>query len=803
MRVSFNWLKDYVPINLDPEGLANLLTMSGSEVDNIVKTGDELNGIVVSQIVSIAPHPNADKLSLCTVDAGSGTYSIVCGASNIKPGDKAPLALEGTRLPNGITIKTTKIRDQLSQGMLCSETELALGSDKSGIMILPPDMKVGQPLTSSLGLEDSILEISLTPNRPDCLSIIGIAREIAALTRKAVQLPSTHLTETGPEISQLTSVTIEDQDLCPRYTARIISGVTVGPSPFWLRKRLESCGMRSINNVVDVTNYLLLEMGQPLHAFDLELLDQKKIVVKRSTPGNSFTLLDGSESTLPEDALMIYDGSKPIALAGIMGGLNTEVSAQTKTILLESAYFNPSAILRTSKTMGLRTESSQRFEKGVDPQGVTVALNRAAQLIAEFSGGEVSQGYIDNYPTPLSPLPAINLSARGTNTILGTSFTKDEIKQNLKDLTFAVNDIDEDRISATPPSFRVDISESIDLIEEVARLSGYDKISATLPPTTNHLPQKHKNLLLEERAKDSLIQQGYHEIITYSFISPADLNCLSLPDQDYRQRTLKILNPLSEDQSIMRTTLIPGLLTTMKKNINQQNLNLKLFEAGTVFIVQEKGKLPQENKMLSALATGLLQEEAWNTEKRDVDFYDLKGCLENLLKELHITDYSFSPCSDNPFLHPIKALNLMINQEKAGILGETHPQLLDDFQLPQKAYLFEISLPHLRSKFSEHRKFHALSKFPPVSRDIALVLDETIPAQRVYDTIHKFNNKFIEEIKIFDYYKGDSIPKDKKSLAYRITYRAYDHTLTDKEVNALHEELINTLYHELGAEIRK
>ncbi len=803
MQVSLNWLKEYISINLNPKELSDLLTMTGIEVENVVKTGDKLDGVVVGEIISLSPHPNADKLSLCTVETGSGTCHIVCGANNIKPGDKAPLAIVGTQLPSGVSIKKAKIRGELSQGMLCSETELALGNDESGIMILSPEAKVGQPINLALGLEDYILEISLTPNRPDCLSIIGIARQIAAFTQQTVRLPTINIKEKGEDINQLTSVTVEDPDLCPRYSARIISQVTIGPSPFWMRRRLESCGIRSVNNVVDATNYLLLEMGQPLHAFDLELLDEKRIVVKRSTPGEHFTTLDNKERILPKNSLMICDGLKPVALAGIRGGLNTEVSAKTKTILLESAYFTPSGILRTSKKMGIRTESSQRFEKGVDPQGVTIALNRAAQFIAELAGGEVNPGYIDNHPNPIAPPPTINLSTKRTNAILGTTFTKDEIRKTLSGLAFTVNDSDEDQLTAIPPSYRVDVKESIDLIEEVAQLSGYDKISATLPPTPNHPQKEDKSLLLEKKSKDNLTQQGYNEIITYSFISPAELKCLNLPAQDHRMKMLKILNPLSEDQSTMRTTLIPGLLTTMRKNIHQKNLDLKLFEIGQVFLVQEKDELPQERKMLAALATGLYQEESWNIEKRDVDFYDLKGCLENLLEELHVTNYSFSLCQDIPFLHTYKALSIIVNREKVGIMGETHPQLLENFQLPQKAYIFELSLSPLLPHFSEYGGFHHLPKYPPVYRDIALVIDEKTSAQNVYNIIYKFKNKFIEEIRIFDYYKGKSIPEGKKSLAYRLKYQAYDHTLTDIEVNALHEELAKTLYQQLGAEIRK
>lgn len=802
MQVSLNWLNEYVSIHLNPNELANRLTMAGIEVENVVKTGDALGGVVVGEIVSLSPHPNADKLSLCIVETGRGTCPVVCGAHNIKRGDKVPLAAVGTQLPSGISIRKAKIRGELSEGMLCSEAELALGNDESGIMILSPEAQVGQPIHLALGLEDYILDISLTPNRPDCLSIIGVARQIAAITQQTVRLPAIHMKEKGEHINQLTSVTIEAPDLCPRYSARIISRITIGPSPFWMRRRLESGGMRSINNVVDATNYLLLEMGQPLHAFDLDLLDEKRIVVKRCNPGEQFTTLDGKERILPQDSLMICDGLRPVALAGIMGGLNTEVSAKTQTVLLESAYFSPPGILRTSKKMGIRTESSQRFEKGVDPQGVTIALHRAAQLIAELAGAEVNPGFIDNHPSPVAPPPAINLSTQRTNAILGTRFTKDEIKQTLGRLAFTVHDRDDDQLTATPPSYRVDVKESIDLIEEVAQLSGYENISATLPPTPNHPHKEEKSLLLEKKAKDHLTQQGYNEIITYSFVSPAELERLNLPAHDHRMTMLNILNPLSEDQSAMRTTLIPGLLTTMRNNIHQKNLDLKLFEIGQVFLVREKDELPEERKMLAALATGLYQEESWNIEKREVDFYDLKGCLEHLLDELHLTNYSFSPCQDSPILHPYKALDIIMNHEKVGIMGETHPQLLDNFQLPQKAYIFELSLSPLIPHFSVHGGFRHLPKYPPVYRDIALVIDEQTSAQTVCDTIDKFKNKCIEEIKVFDYYKGKSIPAGKKSLAYRLKYQAYDRTLTDIEVNALHEELIKILYQELGAEIR-
>ncbi len=803
MQISLNWLQEYVPINLAPKEVADLLTMAGSEVEAVTEVGSELDGVVVGHIISVSPHPNADKLSLCEVDTGSGTCSIVCGAQNMKPGDKAPLALTGTTLPNGITIKKAKIRGELSEGMLCSESELALGDNGSGIMILSPHLKVGQPVTESLGIKDVIFEISVTPNRPDCLSVVGIAREIAALTHQRVHLPSPALVEKGEATDALTSVTIKDPDLCPRYCARIISRVTIGPSPLWMRRRLESCGMRSINNVVDATNYVLMEMGQPLHAFDLALLDQQKIVVKRATPGESFTTLDGNERTLPPDALMICDGSKPVALAGIMGGLNTEVSAKTTTVLLESAYFAASGILRTAKKMGIRTESSQRFEKGVDPEGVTRALDRTAQLIAELAGGEINPGFIDTYPHPLPERPAIILSTKRTNSILGTALTKSAITNLLKDLSFTVDATDEDTLTVVPPSFRVDSTESIDLIEEIARLFGYDNIPASLPRTCSSPPKKDSARLLAKKTAETLLQHGYHEVITYSFISPGDLTRLNLPANDYRMHQLTLMNPLSEDQSIMRTSLIPGLLTTMRKNIYQSNVNLKLFEVGPVFLTQPRDKLPQEMKMVGAVATGLFQEESWHSEKRDMDFYDSKGCVESILQALSITDFSFSPSRGSSFLRAGTALDLTVNGKKAGSVGELHHRVADNFQLSQKAFVFEMSLSCLHSRFSEQKLFRSLPKYPPVYRDIALLVDDTVTVQAVYDVLYRFKNKYIEEMTIFDYYKGTSIAAGKKSIAYRFKYQSYDHTLTDREVNALHEDLIKNLYQELGAQLRE
>ncbi len=803
MLVSINWLQEFVPIDLTAGELAELLTLSGSEVESCTERGGELEGVVVGLVTSVGPHPNADKLSLCTVDSGGTTHRVVCGARNIRPGDKAPLALDGTRLPGGTTIKKSKIRGEVSEGMLCSETELLIGSDRSGVMILPPEAAVGRSLAEALGLKDVILDIGLTPNRPDCLSILGIAREVAAITRKPLRIPATAFSEAGEDVSRVASVAIEAPDLCPRYCARVITGVSIGPSPLWMRRRLEACGMRAINTIVDATNYVLLEMGQPLHAFDLQLLEGKRIIVKRADAGTSFTTLDGKERILPEDALMICDGAgRPVALAGIMGGLNSEVSPETKTILLESAYFAPAGILATSRRMGIRTEASQRFEKGVDPEGVIRAMNRAAELMAACAGGTISPGIIDTRPVPPQPRPAITVSTARTNRVLGTRFSRDDIRQTLAGLNFTVTDGDGDSIAATPPSFRVDIAEGIDLIEEVARLRGYDSIAETLP-AVSPLPQaRDRSRAMDRTIRDCLTRQGYNEIVTYSFIAPGELAGMNLPEEDYRRKPLALLNPLTEEQSCMRTTLVPGLLSAAQKNINQKNLNLKLFEVGPVFLPEKNSKLPREEKAVAGVLTGLYQDETWNSTAREGDFFDIKGCVETLLRELSVDGFSFEPCQHSPFLRERRALDLVLDKQRAGCAGELHPAVAERYGFSQKIYLFELSLPDLLSRFSEERKFQALPKYPPVYRDIALVIDDNISGQRIWDVMHEFKNKFIEEIRIFDYYKGKSVPAGKKSLGYRIKYQSHDHTLTDREVNKWHEELIQVLGRKLGAALR-
>jgi phenylalanyl-tRNA synthetase beta chain len=802
MKASLNWLKEYVDINLSPDELGDALTMAGLEVECIIKTEKNLNNIVVGKISSIKNHPNADKLSLCQVTTGECFYSIVCGAKNMRVGDKVALAMDGALLANGMKIKKTKIRGEPSEGMMCSEEELEIGEDSNGIMILDDDLELGMDIVSALNLNDHIFELNVTPNRPDCMSIIGIAREIAAITGKTLKIPKIEFKEGDERIDDLTSVEVQDIELCPRYSARLISGTAIGPSPFWMRRMLESVGIRPICNIVDITNFVLMEFGQPLHAFDFDLLSERRVVVKRANDNEIFTSLDGMKRTLSSDTLMICDGEKPIAIAGIMGGLNSEVKEDSSNILIESAYFNPTNIRKTSKEMGLQTESSYRFERGIDPEGAIRASNRATQLIVHLCGGNAVKGAIDIYPFPV-PNKEIPLGIKKTNKVLGTSLKKDEIKRYLNSIELDVRGFNGGKMSVGVPSFRTDLDREIDLIEEVARLNGYDKIPSTTPMARVASTKMGSAQVLEKNVKDIFSLMGYYEVVNYSFISPASIAILNVSSDHKYKKYINIKNPLREDQSILRTTLIPGIFKTMQTNVFNNNLNLKLFEVGTVFYLKKEEKLPREKKMLSGLATGLRYGESWNLPGDEIDFFDLKGSLENLFKGLNIRDYNFLSAFDIPYLYPGKSSIITIENNDIGFLGEVRSEVLEGFGLSKAAYIFEIDFDLLLKHALSHKRISPLSKYPPIIRDIALIIDDNVQSKDIYDAIIGLNNNLIEDIQVFDVYKGEPIPFGKKSLAYRIKYQSYERTLTDKEVNALHERLISVLVDKVGAGIRE
>jgi phenylalanyl-tRNA synthetase beta chain len=802
MKVSLNWLKDFVEIPMALKELVNLLTMAGLEVEEAAPVGQGFEKVVVAQIQSIRKHPNADRLSLVEAKTDQETFSIVCGATNIREGQKVPLALVGARLPSGIEIKRSKIRGVGSEGMLCSEIELGLGQDASGIMILSPRLPLGTDLGEALGLKDTILDVSITPNRPDCLCVIGVAREIAALTHQKLKYPSLSLTDRGEEIHQKASVTILDQDLCPRYVARMIEDVKIGPSPRWMSNRLEKIGVRSISNVVDVTNYVMMEYGQPLHAFDFELLEEGRIVVRRAKEGEEFVTLDGVKRTLDGEMLMICDGAKPVAIAGVMGGLNSEIKDDTRRVLLESAYFDPAGNRRTSKKLGLETEAAYRFGRGIDYGGCLAAANRAAQLIRELAGGRIVEGVIDVYPSPIQPTP-IRLSVKRIHQILGTDVPSRQVKHYLEDLELDVRQEEEDLFVVTPPSFRGDLERAIDLIEEVARMDGYEKIPMTLPKGPPSLGERSKEPLVERKAIDALVTHGFHEIITYSFTSPASWDKIGLPPEDPKRRHLRILNPLTEDFSVMRTTLLPGLLETARYNVSRKNSNLKLFELKKVFLPQGGERLPEEVKFLAGLAMGFDRDAHWAFPPRPVDFYDVKGCIEDLLDVLRIREARFDQAEDVPYLHPGKASKVVVDGEVLGFLGEAHPKVSAQYEIHGKVCLFEMDFDKLVKWAREEKRFQPLPKFPAVYRDLSVVVDRGLKAEEVAEAIRSFRPPFVEEIRLFDLYEGPPIPERKKGISYRIRYQAGDRTLTDEEVNQYHEDILSRLKKVFQLELRQ
>ncbi len=812
MLVSFRWLKDYVDIDLSPSEVADLLTMKGLEVETVHKREPEFTDVVSVKISSIKPHPKADKLSLCEVAAGRVTYSVVCGAPNIRVGDMVPLAKVGARLPGGLTIRKAEIRGVVSEGMLCSEKELGIGEDETGVMILSREgtpgaavqIMPGADLADALDLKDDVLEIGITPNRSDCLSILGVAREIAAVTGRSVRFPDVTVAEEGEDIASLTSVEIADPDLCPRYSARIIQDVAIGPSPLWMRQRLESAGVRAINGVVDVTNFVMMEMGQPLHAFDYHLLAEGRIVVRRARKDELFTSLDGKERTLRDDTLMICDGARPVAIGGIMGGLNSEVTEETRTVLLESAYFNPTSIRKTSRMLGISTDASFRFERGIDPEGVTKARDRAAALMKAVAGGMICRNGIDCYPRKIATPRDIPLRMKKVNALLGTDLSAKEATGILESLSMSVDRKDDQKgvYSVTPPTFRVDIAREIDLIEEIARIHGYERISV-VPPVIAALPVAgDRKSGVESRVRPILKAGGYSEVITYSFVSPQAVDTLGLAEADERRRLVRIRNPFTEDQAVMRTTLIYSLLETMKKNVRAGIADLKIFETGKVFFSRAKGELPRESNRLGGLLAGLRYGDSWHFTGLQADFYDLKGVVENIFAGLRISPVKFGTEKGEPFLHPGRSCSIQACGNDAGFLGEVHQDVLDRLDLKSRALVFEMDMDLLARLASDDILCNEISKYPSILRDVAFLVDKQLTAEAILDIARSAGEELLEKISIFDVYEGEGIPPGLKSMGLRFSYRSFQKTLTDDEVNLKHGRIVKKVVASTGAKIR-
>lgn len=800
MLYSYNWLKEYIDKLPAPALLAELLTMTGSEVDSVRDLSRGIDGVVTARIEKVAPHPNADKLKLCLVSDGKKTYSIVCGASNMKDGDYVALARPGAALPGGIKIKRVKLRGVESGGMLCSEAELGLKESSEGIMILPQETPLGRDIRDALGLRDFILEVSITPNRADLLSIRGLAREIAAVTGSKFSDKKVKVKEKGREVKGIVKVGIKPGTPCGRYAARVIEGVKIGPSPAYMRRRLEAHGLRPVNNVVDVTNYVLLEAGQPLHAFDLDKIKDGKITVRGSKGAEGIETIDNKERKLAKGMVVIADSTGPLAVGGIMGGRATEVTGDTQNILLESAWFEPTAVRRASRGLGLASDSSYRFERGTDIENVRAALDMAAGLIAECSGGVVAKGAIDIYPEKYKP-GRIKFNIKRAGAVLGVPLKKGAVKDIFKRLGVSASGVG-DELVCRPPSFRMDIKEEIDLVEEAARIFGYDNIPTVLPEAELKVGGLPFRATLKRRIREALSAAGFLEVMNYSFVSE-DASSLFGADEE----GIRLLNPLSEDHVVMRESLLHSLLMNLSRNINMKNTGIRIFEVAPVFSPDKKlpQKLPEERWKTSGLIYGTRWKESWNFSSEPVDFYDIKGAVERLLDvvgrpgALGVGDIEDGyKC----LFHPGKSASITLDGRLAGAMGEVHPDVMSRFGLKAPAYLFELDLDSLAEVMALKKKFTPLPRYPASERDLAFILDSGITYGEIISAVKKIDTKLVEKVNLFDVYYGGNVPDGKRSLALRVVYRSREGTLVQEDVEKIHSRVAAELVSRFGAVIR-
>jgi phenylalanyl-tRNA synthetase beta chain len=795
------WLKKYVEIEESAQEIADLLTQQGLEVSECVSVRPRLQGVITSRVVSLAPHPSSQGLWVCRIDTGKEDRTVLCGAQNVAVGDCVPLAVPGTALPGGKVIEATSLHGVFSEGMLCSELELELSEDHAGIMKLPSDTSPGLELVRALALEQDVLDIEVTPNRPDCLSVIGVAREIAAKKQRGLRLPKISPVEQGPYSTEASSVEILAPEACPRYVGRVLEGVRVGVSPFWLRRLLRLVGLRPINNIVDVTNFVMLEWGQPLHAFDLDRLEENRIVVRTARHGETITTLDGEERKLIQEDLLICDAHRPVALAGVMGGLKSEIGDGTTRVLLESAFFEPKGIRRTGKRLGISTEASYRFEREIDREGCLRAADRASELMTSLAGGRLLAGALDVYPIPYRP-SNIRLEVSRVNRLLGTSIEKEKILGYLTGLEMGVRDEGGDVFAVTPPSFRPDLRMGMDIVEEVARIHGYDAIPTQLPEAPVSVVLAEPERRAEELARDVLVGAGFFEVVNYSFGGPDFFEPLGFPDGDVRAAPVRLQNPLSEAQGFLRTTLVGLLLETVVRNLRQRNRDPRFFELGRVFLRREDQVLPEERKMLAGVMGGRRYRERWNQPDAEVDVFDLKGTLEVLLEAFGIRGFQWDRSEQISCLHPGCSGDILINTTKIGYAGKLHPSIQEAFEIEEDIYLFELELESFASLVDIPRGYRPYARRPSVQRDLALVLDEAMTYSQVVEKMRELADPGVTEIELFDLYRGAPVPEGKQSMAFRITYQDPSRNLTDEEINRIQEAFLGQLLPGLGAQLR-
>ena len=806
MDTSLSWIKAYVPdLDVTAQEYTDAMTLSGTKVEGFEKMDADLDRIVVGQIDKIEKHPDADKLIICQVNIGTETIQIVTGAPNVKEGDKVPVVLDGgrvagghepgQRVAGGIKIKKGKLRGVPSNGMMCSIEELGSNRDmypeapEYGIYIFQKDVEVGSSAISALGLDDVVFEYEITSNRVDCYSVIGIAREAAATFRKEFHPPVVTPTGNDEDVNDYVKVTVKDQELCPRYTARVVKNIKIGPSPEWMQRRLASVGIRPINNLVDITNYVMEEYGQPMHAYDLDTIAGREIVVRRAEDGEKFVTLDGQEREMDSSVLMICDGEKSIGVAGIMGGENSMITDNVKTMLFEAACFNGTNIRKSAKKIGLRTDASGKFEKGLDPENAQAAIDRACQLVEEMGAGEVVGGRVDVYAEKREP-SRVTFDAEKINALLGTDLTKEQMLGYLKLVEL---EYDETTNEIVAPTFRQDIHRLADVAEEVARFFGYDNIPTTLPSgeaTTGKLSYK---LRIEEVARNIAEFCGFSQGMSYSFESPKVFDKLLLPEDSKLRQAIEIRNPLGEDYSVMRTTSLNGMLTSLATNYNRRNKNVKLYELGNVYLPKALPltELPDERMQFTLGMYG------------EGDFFSMKGVVEEFFDKIGLhKKETYDPNAGKTFLHPGRQANIIYDGTVVGYLGEVHPDVADIYGIGERAYIAVIDMPEIVARATFDRKYEGIAKFPAVNRDLSMVVPKNIMVGQIEEVIEKNGGAHLESYSLFDLYEGAQIKPGFKSVAYSITFRAKDRTLEESDISKAMDKILAGL-EAMGIELRK
>lgn len=840
MRVSLKWLREYTPANAPAEEIARRLTMAGIEVAEIYRYGESWENVYVGQVAELRPHPNADRLQLVTVDYGDGRQlTVVTGARNLQVGDKVPLALVGARLidthanpPELRELKPVKLRGIVSEGMVCSEKELGLGEGHEGILILDAEAKVGAPLADELG--DVILDLDVTPNRVDALSMIGVAREVSALFDLPLRIPSSEHPSGTRAAADLVDVEIVDPELCPRYTAAVIQGVRVGPSPRWLRDRLTAAGLRPINNIVDVTNYVMLEWGQPLHAFDDDKIHGAKIVVRRAGDDERIDLLDGSERGLTSQNLVIADANRPVGVAGVMGGANSEVAEATTNVLIESATFDRVSVRRTARLLRIASDAAYRFERGLPRELPPIALDRAVQLMLDVGGGTAARGIVDEYPVP-AERPVIPLTTAEVKRLLGVEVSQPELAALLRRVGCTVEATD-GRLEVVPPILRVDLNLPADLVEEVARLIGYDEIPATLPARSPPEPAINETWRWKERLAETLVGMGFDEVMTYpltsreklgrllgasgrtagpnGFMAPTAVAAARIPTtlaEEVAARfapvdvaPMEVLNPLSRDYEVLRTSTFGSLLEAVRSNLRVADRDVLLFEIGKLYVPRLRD-LPEERRVLTIAASAYRSSPTWGARIEN-DYFFVKGVAENVFERLGVGERVYRPMRD-PRFHPARSAAILLHQDGAedlvvGVLGEVEPEVRARFDLDQPAFLLALDLERLLPRATTARQARPIPRFPPSLRDVSLVVPTEVTSAEIEELIRETGMPLVKSVELFDIYQGPPIPAGKIDLAYHITYQAPDRTLTGEEVDQAQATIVQALVGRLGAELR-